>query len=215
MVRRGYQRSVVLTVNDALVLAANPHVDYLIASNMGPMGVMLSFGQPSQTSAGIYLPPTADPLILTRESLGNIIGLELRGQAVQPAGLPATIATGSSGNALSGASIGAKLSFLNGFPATAQLVSATIANITGGAPTVQLQLIHGGNTIVLASTTTPLTFTAPISLGSNDTVQWNVTTLAAGSTFDATLNVLSASQQAVNNSAGLTLLVGESCGMTY
>jgi hypothetical protein len=96
---------------------------------------------------------------------------------------------GAVGSGLNGAATGVRLSYT--VPASVQAtgLSATLANITGGAPTVSLQIVRGATTYFLGSFTTQQQLNLPVPLQAGDVIQWNVTTAVGGSTFDATLGV--------------------------
>ena len=72
----------------------------------------------------------------------------------------------------------------------ATLQSATVGETTGTTVVSALQLVRGGNTLLLASFTGSGSFGAATPLQAGDVVQWNVTTAVALSFCDYTLNVV-------------------------
>jgi hypothetical protein len=96
--------------------------------------------------------------------------------------------TGGNTN-ISGASNGVKISYIVPAGKTAMVRWISLANILVGTPTIALQVIISGITINLWTGTVPVTLSPNISLNAGETVQIRVTTLAAGSTFDACFSV--------------------------
>jgi hypothetical protein len=93
------------------------------------------------------------------------------------------------GTGLSGASTGVKLSYVVPAGKNAMFRFAAVSNISGTPPTIALQTITGGSTVTLQSQTTAFNISPNIALNAADTVQVNVTTLGAGSAFDAIISV--------------------------
>jgi len=90
------------------------------------------------------------------------------------------------GHLLSGAATGVVLSYV--VPAGKQ-AKVTLFNVFGqvGTPTVQAQAIIGGVTVAVTQGGPNILFASGPALNPGDTAQINVTTLAAASTFDATI----------------------------
>ena len=91
------------------------------------------------------------------------------------------------GAALSGATVGVKLSYVVPAGRQAELTWASAQNFTG-APTVAIQAIVGGTTVTLGSAAGPESFSGLIALNAGDTVQLNVTALVAASVFDGVIS---------------------------
>ena len=215
MPRRGYQQTVSAPLAGALFLSANPHRDYLVITNAGPMPALLSFGSKVQGSAGLQILPSQDEIILTRAALGNIIGLDIYAAAFSDAAIPPQNVDSAGGHGLSGASVGAKLSLTAPLVGQTQLTGFSVAAIAGGAPTIALLVTIAGVQTTIWSGTTPVNLVPNVSPDPGTNVQVSVTTLAAGSTFDASLGALTSVFQALSQTATLTALVGEECGMPF
>ena len=211
---RGFQKIVEVTGASQLILPPNPQRESCIISNCEEGSYLfLSLGTAAAIGSGIIIPPSFQPIEITRDHYGNAAGLGMFAIAQLLAGPNRpTRQFSAAGSALSGAALGVQLSQAVSAGNTGKLVSATIV-MTAGAPTVALQLVRGAATINLFSTTVSAQFSAAVDLIASDTIQWNVTGIVAASTFDATISI---DQAVTTPSAPTSATVGiwefEDCG---
>ena len=186
---RPVQREVIVTGADSLLTQANPSRVGLWISNADTNSpVWVSINKAAAVGKGILLPPATRPEQIAHAISGDLCKAEFHAIAT-PAGSAQGPAVGWSAVAAgaSGAAVGDALTFTVPVGDSGVLDMATVSNFTG-APTVQLQLVRGASTVVLASVTAADLQLSGIQLQAGDVIKWRVTTLAAGSVFDATLS---------------------------
>lgn len=190
LVGRPIQRLINVGSTSTLVVGANPHRRAIIFSNLDPTSLIFLFlNGAAATQQGILLPPGMKPVFFSSYWWGKLAEAEFRAIATlngTAEGIPTRNSQAATG--LSGATTGIKQSFQVPAGSVGVLRSATYFP-TVGAPTVNLQIVRGANTINLENGTVQVTVNSQVDLQALDTVQWNVTTAVAASTFDATISV--------------------------
>lgn len=209
---RGFRSTA--TLNTALastILSANPHREYVVLSNVGPLPCLVNFGAPPPSSGGMLLSPSQRPVTFDKDTIGDLVTLELFGIALVsnyiPAGFPASVFL----NGGSCAAPGAILSVTAPADGLTVLASAFLSTFVGGAPLLQLTATVNGQVTapVLSSQQIFAAINAQIDPGSK--VEWDVATPVAGSFVDAGITLLQSTPPGVQRVSALTALVGESC----
>lgn len=184
-------KPVAVGATDKVIASANPKRKGIIICNCDSAStVYLAPNQPAVAGQGIALGPVYDDIELTEGDWGLLPGAEWHAIAslvATPGGAvtPAVAQNGSAGLAVPGV----KTSLVIPAGMTGVLRGATFTLTSGVAGTQQLQIIHTGTTIALASLTADGTWSVPVGLSAGDTVQWNVTVASAGGTGAFTLAV--------------------------